>query len=130
MGFLAIWIICAIVGAAAAGSRNRSAGAWFIICLVFGLFGLAALFLMDPLPGPPEIAASDARACPHCAETIKKAANVCKHCGRDVPQAEGYGPVPVFQAKPLPAGPVPAPGDQAGWEEWRRQQAESDAGKG
>ena len=26
----------------------------------------------------------DTRACPHCAETIKKAARVCRYCGREV----------------------------------------------
>lgn len=113
MGFLTVWIICAIIGAAAAPGRNRSAGAWFFICLVFGVFGIAALFLMDPLPATPDVAASDARACPHCAETIKKAANVCKHCGRDVPPAEGYGPVPVLQVTKQPPAHQAAPTDSA-----------------
>ena len=27
---------------------------------------------------------SDTKTCPHCAEQIKRAANVCRYCGRDV----------------------------------------------
>lgn len=27
---------------------------------------------------------SDTKTCPHCAEKIKRAANVCRYCGRDV----------------------------------------------
>lgn len=32
----------------------------------------------------PATAAADDRACPHCAETVKRAARVCRHCGRDI----------------------------------------------
>jgi|YNPNPStandDraft_1061719.scaffolds.fasta_scaffold158014_2 hypothetical protein len=38
---------------------------------------------------------SDLRACPFCAEHIKKAATVCRFCNRDVPQivsTDGIGP--------------------------------------
>jgi hypothetical protein len=39
-----------------------------------------------PSGGQPELSAAsqDAKVCPHCAETIKKAAKVCRYCGRDV----------------------------------------------
>lgn len=36
--------------------------------------------------------------CPHCAEPIKKAANVCRHCGRDV--VAGYTK-PAVEAEPV-----------------------------
>lgn len=35
--------------------------------------------------GTAVVAESDERTCPHCAETIKRAAKVCRFCGRDVP---------------------------------------------
>lgn len=34
--------------------------------------------------GTAVVAESDEQACPHCAETIKRAAKVCRFCGRDV----------------------------------------------
>jgi Bacterial PH domain len=37
--------------------------------------------------GAPQVAAAaagDTRACPHCAETIKKAAKVCRFCNREL----------------------------------------------
>lgn len=34
--------------------------------------------------GTAVVAESDDKACPFCAETIKREAKVCRHCGRDV----------------------------------------------
>ena len=32
---------------------------------------------------------ADTKACPFCAETIKKAAKICRYCGRDLPENTG-----------------------------------------
>jgi hypothetical protein len=41
------WLICGLFCAAVASSKGRSAFAWLVIGLVFGVLGVAALLLMD-----------------------------------------------------------------------------------
>lgn len=91
MEFFFIWIICAIVCAVIASSKNRSGAGWFFLGLLLGIFGviiIACLSKVEPTiiggAGP----AVAYRKCPHCAETILAEAKVCKHCQRDVNAVE------------------------------------------
>lgn len=77
MEFLLIWIcLGAVVGYAAASKRGWSTTA--------GLLGGAVLGILSPALFAVSGVSRNERACPHCAERIKKAAKVCRHCGRDV----------------------------------------------
>jgi hypothetical protein len=51
MEFLFIWFGFAVVTAIAASARNRSAGAWFAIGLLGGVFALIAVLVMQPGDG-------------------------------------------------------------------------------
>jgi hypothetical protein len=53
---------------------------------------------------------SDSRACPYCAETIKRGAIVCRYCGRSVPVSDAPAPntfaaVPKDHEPPLTLQP-------------------------
>lgn len=47
MLFIFIWLAFAIVTAIAANARGRSPAAWFFIGLIFGIFGLIAVLVME-----------------------------------------------------------------------------------
>lgn len=76
MWFL-IWVAFAIICAIIASNKNRSAVGWFILGLIFGIFALIVIACLSRLDVP---MGADSRKCPHCAETILKAAKICKHC--------------------------------------------------
>ncbi len=69
--------------AALAAWRGRDPSLWFFAGLLFSLFAVIALLILD-VNARREAAAADRRACPHCAEPIRHAAKVCRYCGRDV----------------------------------------------
>lgn len=48
-----VWAVCGIVAAFLAPTKGRSAGQWFVIGLILGLFGLAMLALAPALPAKP-----------------------------------------------------------------------------
>ena len=88
------WLICAVVTAIIAGSRDRNAIAWFFIGAVIGIFGLILVIALPPAKnaplaqdGPfPLIGAgrkvtSTGRECPDCRETAPITARYCPHCG-------------------------------------------------
>jgi hypothetical protein len=59
--------------------------------VVAGLLFLGGVILVaspqdgpHPATAPASPGSGDVRPCPHCAEDIKRAANVCRFCGRDV----------------------------------------------
>jgi len=76
-----LWLLCPLVGLAAARTRGFS--------LIWGAIGgillgpLAVLMFFVSSVGLDE----DAKTCPHCAELIKRAAVVCRHCLRNVPES-------------------------------------------
>jgi hypothetical protein len=107
-----IWLVASAVCGAAGfviGNMKGRSVAGFWLGFLFDVFGLIVIAILPPTPlveaqrraeidaavdglsyGPPDPPASPARrACPSCAEPIKRAAVVCRYCGRDVePLAE------------------------------------------
>ncbi|WP_416796230.1 hypothetical protein [Ciceribacter azotifigens] len=49
--YLIIALVFGLIGSSMATSRNRSSGLWFVLCAVFGLFGIIALLLIGKNPG-------------------------------------------------------------------------------
>lgn len=47
--FVFVWFACAILAALAANKRGRSGGAWFLLGLIFGVFALLAVLVMEDL---------------------------------------------------------------------------------
>ena len=92
MGWLAIWIVVAIVGAIVANNKGRSGVGWFFLCLVLTplailvLLALPTLNAVEPQPvrlveAPPEAT----KICPQCAEAVKAAAKICRFCRYEFP---------------------------------------------
>jgi hypothetical protein len=75
-------VIGALIGVWAATLKRFSPGWGMVSGFVFGPFSLL-LFLV---PGP------STRTCPHCAETVLRAARVCRFCGKNIPVAVPAGP--------------------------------------
>lgn len=46
MEFVFLWLACAVIAALAAGSRNRSALAWFFLGFLFGPLAVIAVLVM------------------------------------------------------------------------------------
>jgi len=47
---IALWIICGISSAFIASEKNRDVGAWFLIGIVLGVFGLIMIAAVPSLP--------------------------------------------------------------------------------
>jgi RNA polymerase subunit RPABC4/transcription elongation factor Spt4 len=88
-----IWFGSAVLCSMAAKSRGRDPVGWFILGLIFGVFALAAVLLMQSnrieasrsYTGESD---SDTKTCPDCAETIKAQARVCRFCTRKFSDSE------------------------------------------
>lgn len=52
MEILLFWIAFAVITALAAQARGRSFGAWLVIGLLTGVFGLIAVLVMENLKKP------------------------------------------------------------------------------
>ena len=47
---IVIWILMGVWASNIAQKKNRDKVGWFILGLIFGLFAVAAVYIVDPLP--------------------------------------------------------------------------------
>ncbi len=72
-GFIVVlWIMSAIAGAFAGGSRNAAMGG-FLLGLFFGPVGLIAALGLD-----------DRYQCPRCRGRLDGRGEICQHCGQEI----------------------------------------------
>ena len=85
MEIFIIWLILAVVAGWIAANKKRSGfGVFLLSVLLSPLVGLIVAFAMQP----GEIKVSDpTNRSPHCAEIIKREANVCRYCRLEVAEA-------------------------------------------
>jgi len=90
MEFALIWIVGAVIVAAAASGRGHSGLGWFLLSLLISpLLALIAVLVIPNRAAAEaerrkeEAELADTKPCPRCAERVKKAAAVCRFCGHE-----------------------------------------------
>jgi hypothetical protein len=95
MEVIIFWLIASIIVGVIASSRGRSGGGWFLLSLLIS----PLLTIVPVLALPKQMTRRQAlqlRACPFCAEVIRREAKVCKHCHHEVaPIVETQAAVPA-----------------------------------
>lgn len=79
-------VICAVLSAVVATTKDRNPATWFLGGLFFGVLGLIAAAGADR---PHEDTASHShKTCPYCQERIRTSATACRYCGREVAERD------------------------------------------
>ena len=78
MELVFVWIVCAFIGAAIGGAKNR-AGTGFLLGLVLGFIGVIIIAVM---PGEKKaiVVQSPRVLCPYCRSHIDPQAVICPQC--------------------------------------------------
>jgi hypothetical protein len=84
MFFVVGWLVCVLVTALVANTKNRSPIAWALLAIPLGLIATVVVACSSKLPAdePTTMPSSPnaVKTCPRCAETVKAAAQVCRFC--------------------------------------------------
>jgi len=80
--------VIGLIPAFIASSKGRSFMLWWWYGAALFLFAMIHAIIIKPTEE--NQLESGGRRCPHCAEIIKRQANVCRFCGRDVPVEQSY----------------------------------------
>ena len=113
MEFVVLWFIMGLVVALIAMNRGRSFLAWFLYGFALWPVALVHILLAARRPGAElyyQRHEHDRAPCPHCAEFIKRAAQLCPHCQQ--PLKAGWADPPTQPVRPRPKAP-PRYGQQA-----------------
>ena len=74
-------IICGILSSYLADKKGYSVGGWFLVGLLFGIFGLIAAAGLPLIPGRTKIQ-EGTKKCPKCRELMDIHALTCGYCGQ------------------------------------------------
>lgn len=110
MVWFVLWVVLVIVAGIIANNKGRSVLGWVLLSALVAPITILILLALPPLRAPAPMAVqvvnapaqswappppplpSDTKACPRCAETIKRAALICRFCQYDFaakPSARG-----------------------------------------
>jgi hypothetical protein len=97
MEFIAIWLICAVICAAAASARGLNGCLWSVLGFLLGPLGVLMALLWptpqkvitvvqhrSPIALQGETEPGEQKLCPFCRSWIPAAASVCRYCQRAI----------------------------------------------
>ncbi len=97
---LALWLVCAVVGASVTRSKGRGSAPGALLGLFLGPVGLLITVILPKNEGGLEaeqLEAGDRRRCPQCAELVRREALKCRFCAAELT------PLPAAESQPAPA---------------------------
>jgi len=77
---IGIWLLCGLLGVAAANARGWNVAVGFLAGVVLGPLSIL-LFFVDGVVKSPEPGADLTKRCGQCAEDVRPDAKVCRYCG-------------------------------------------------
>lgn len=103
MTLIVIALFLGFIPASIASSKGRNGVLWYIYGVLLFIVALFHAILLKPDVAAADakiVATGDMKACPMCAELVKRAALVCRYCGHSFEAADAHAP----DAVPQPPG--------------------------